>query len=330
MEDHEREIMLDFVRVTEAAALRASRLMGKGDPDAVFQAAADGMKGMLELVNINGVVTLGAGENGREPGLSAGDRVGHGHGTEVDVAVYPVEGTRLVARGLPNAVSVFVAAQKGALAPITLQYLDKIAVGPKAAGKIDITRPVGENLRAVAGALRRKVRDLTVVILDRPRHAELVDQVRALGARIKLISDGDVSAGLAAALEDSGVDVLLGIGGGRESVLTAAALRCLGGEIQARPWFPDDGTRMNMVARGIDPERVYRTEDLAQGDSIIFAATGITDGDLLKGVRYRGEKALTHSVVMRARTRTVRFVEAYHDLRVKTIRSQRKKREELV
>lgn len=334
MQDQEREIMLDLVRVTEAAALRAARLMGKGDPDAVFQAASDGMRGMLELVDISGHVVLGAAERDREPGLLtglfSGDRVGRGRKGEVDVAVYPVEGTRLVARGLPNAMSIFTAAQKGSLATPSLQYLDKIAVGPKAVGRIDITRPVAENLRAVAAALRRKVRDLTVVILDRPRHAELIERVRETGARIKLISDGDVSAGVATALEDSGVDMLLGMGGAREGVLTAAALCCLGGEIQARPWFPDDGARMAAMTRGVEVERVYRAEDLAHGDSIIFSATGVTDGDLLRGVRYRGEKALTHSVVMRARTRTVRFIEAQHDLRVKTIRSQSKRREEMV
>ncbi len=327
MEDKERVIMLDLVRVTETAALRAARWMGMGNKEAADQAAVDGMRGMLDLVNFEGVVIIGEGEKDEAPMLYIGEHVGSGNGEVVDVAVDPLEGTRLVAQGLPNAMSVFVAAQKGSLKAIPTFYMDKIAVGPAAAGHIDINAPVRENLRVVAAALGRKVRDLTVVILNRPRHEKLISEVRASGARIKLISDGDVSAGMATALPDTGVDMLMGIGGSPEGVLTAAALRCLGGEIQAKIWFQSEEERKKAVEAGYDPDKVYTTDDLAAGDSIIFVATGITDGDLLRGVRYYGDRAVTHSVVMRAKTRTVRFIEAHHDLRYKTLRSKQEKKE---
>lgn len=319
--------MLDFVRVTETAALRAGRFMGRGDKEAADGAAVDGMRGMLDLVNIRGKVIIGEGEKDRAPMLYIGEKVGRDEGPEVDIAVDPVEGTRLVAYGLPNAISVIVAARKGSLAPITAWYMNKIAVGPEAAGQIDINAPVRENLRVVAATLRKKVRDLTVVILNRPRHDALVQEVRDCGARIKLISDGDVSGGISTCLPDTGVDMLMGIGGAPEGVLTAAAMKCLGGEIQAKLWFPDDAARDKAIEQGLEPEKVYFTENLAGGDEIIFAATGITDGELLKGVRYQGDRAITHSVIMRARTRTVRFVESFHDLRFKTVRSQKRSRE---
>lgn len=325
--DIEREVMLDFVRVTETAALRAGRFMGRGDKEAADGAAVDGMRGMLDLVNIRGKVIIGEGEKDRAPMLYIGEKVGRDEGPEVDIAVDPVEGTRLVAYGLPNAISVIVAARKGSLAPITAWYMNKIAVGPEAAGQIDINAPVRENLRVVAATLRKKVRDLTVVILNRPRHDALVQEVRDCGARIKLISDGDVSGGISTCLPDTGVDMLMGIGGAPEGVLTAAAMKCLGGEIQAKLWFPDDAARDKAIEQGLEPEKVYFTENLAGGDEIIFAATGITDGELLKGVRYQGDRAITHSVIMRARTRTVRFVESFHDLRFKTVRSQKRSRE---
>ncbi|MBO8126628.1 MAG: class II fructose-bisphosphatase [Firmicutes bacterium] len=321
--------MLDLVRVTETAALRAGRFMGRGDKEAADQAAVDGMRGMLDLVDIRGTVVIGEGEKDQAPMLYIGEKVGNWayDGPEMDIAVDPVEGTRLVAYGLPNAVSVIVAAKKGSLAPITAWYMNKIAVGPEAAGQIDINAPVRENLRVVAATLRKKVRDLTVVILDRPRHARLIQEVRDCGARIKLISDGDVSGGISAALPDTGVDMLMGIGGAPEGVLTAAAFKCLGGEIQAKLWFPDEESKEKAVQQGFDPEKVYYTENLASGDQIIFAATGITDGELLQGVRYQGDRAITHSVVMRAKTRTVRFIQAYHDLRYKTVRSKQRSRE---
>lgn len=328
MEDEEREVMLDLVRVTETAALRAGRFMGMGNKEAADQAAVDGMRGMLDLVNINGIVVIGEGEKDKAPMLYIGERVGKGGTREpLDIAVDPVEGTRLVAQGLPNAMSVLVAASRGSLAAIPAFYMNKIAVGPAAAGYIDIEAPVRENLRVVAARLRRKVRDLTVAILDRPRHEKLIAEVRECGARIKLIMDGDVSAGLATALPDTGVDMLMGIGGATEGVLTAAALKCLGGEIQAKVWYPSPEEAARAAAQGIDLDKVYTTEDLAKGNSIIFVATGITDGELLRGVRYYGDKAITHSVAMRARTRTVRFIETHHDLRYKTLRSKRRQRE---
>lgn len=331
VEDAEREVMLDFVRVTETAALRAGRWMGMGNKEAADQAAVDGMRGMLDLINFHGVVVIGEGEKDRAPMLYIGEQVGKNLNDEpVDVAVDPVEGTRLVANGLPNAIAVFVAAARGSLASPPAYYMNKIAVGPAARGNIDINAPVRENLRVVAAGLRRKVRDLTVVILNRPRHDQLIEEVRACGARIKLIGDGDVSGGISTALPDTGVDMLMGIGGAPEAVLTAAALKCLGGEIQAKVWYPTEADREKARATGTDLEKVWTTDDLAAGDSLIFTATGITDGELLRGVRYYGDKAITHSVVMRARTHTVRFIEAHHDLRYKTVRSQKRRGEQRI
>lgn len=323
--------MLDFVRVTETAALRAGRLMGMGNKEAADQAAVDGMRGMLDLINFHGVVVIGEGEKDRAPMLYIGEHVGKNRGVDqVDVAVDPLEGTRLVANGLPNAMSVFVAAASGSLASPPAYYMNKIAVGPAAAGHIDINAPVRENLRVVAAALRRKVRDLTVVILGRPRHDQLIQEVRDCGARIKLISDGDVSGGISTSLPDTGVDMLMGIGGAPEAVLTAAALKCLGGEIQAKLWYPTEQDRAQAEANGAELDKVWATDDLAAGDSLIFTATGITDGELLKGVSYYGSKAITHSLVMRARTHTVRFIEAHHDLRYKTTRSQARQGEQKI
>jgi len=330
VEDVEREIMLDIVRVTETAALRAAQWMGKGDNKAADQAAVDGMRGMLDLVNIRGTVILGEGEKDQAPMLYNGEQVGRGEasGRVLDIAVDPLEGTRLVAKGAPNAMSVIVAAEAGSLLPVPSFYMEKIAVGPAAVGCVDLDAPPGENVRAVAKALGKRVENLTVVILDRPRHAELIQAVREAGARIKLISDGDVSAGIATAIEDSGVDMLIGVGGAPEGVLTAAALRCLGGEILTRLWVPTPEDKARAEAAGFtDFSRVYRGTDLVTSDSCIFAATGVTDGDLLRGVRYRGRTARTHSVVMRARTRTIRFVEAIHHLDYKTLRSRRENRE---
>lgn len=328
MVDHEREVMLDFVRVTETAALRAAPWMGKGDREAADDAAVDGMRGMLDLVRIRGTVVIGEGEKDKAPMLYVGESVGTGEGPEVDIAVDPLEGTRLLANGMPNALSVLVAAERGAILPVPTFYMEKIAVGPAAAGHIDINAPVRENLRVVAAVLGRRVSEVTVVILDRPRHARLIEEVRQVGARIKLITDGDVAAGIATALEGTGVDMLMGIGGAPEGVLTAAALKCLGGEIQCRLWLqsPEDEARAH--AAGLtDSRRVYTQDDLVRGDRVIFAATGVTDGDLLKGVRYYGRTARTHSLLMRAHTKTVRMVETIHNLEYKTLRSRRQNQE---
>ena len=327
MQDREREVMLDFLRVTETAALRAAPWMGKGNKEAADEAAVDGMRGMLDLVRVRGTVVIGEGEKDKAPMLYVGEEVGTGEGPEVDIAVDPLEGTRLVANGLPNALSVLVAAERGSVLPVPSFYMQKIAVGPRAAGHIDINAPVRENLRVVAAVLGKRVTELTVVILDRPRHARLIQEVRELGARIKLISDGDVAAGIATALEGTGVDMLLGIGGAPEGVLTAAALKCLGGEIQCRLWFASPEEEARAAAAGFDPHRVYTQDDLIRTDRVIFAATGVTDGDLLRGVRYEGRTARTHSLLMRAHTKTVRIIETIHHLEHKTLRSRRRNEE---
>ncbi|MGB4008377.1 MAG: class II fructose-bisphosphatase [Bacillota bacterium] len=323
VEDREREIMLELVRVTETAALRAGRCMGMGDLNLVDGAAVDGMRGMLSLVNIKGTIVIGEGEKDHAPMLYNGEEVGTGRDNqELDIAVDPVEGTRLVANGLPNAISVIVVASRGSLMPVPTFYMQKLAVGPEAKDYIDINAPVRENLRVVAAALGRRVKDLTVVILDRPRHTELIREVREAGARIKLISDGDVAGAISTALPSTGVDLLMGIGGAPEAVITAAAMKCLGGEIQTKLWVRNEEDAARARENGFnDFDRVYSSEDLARGDSLIFAATGITDGDMLQGVRFYGPKATTESIVMRMLTGTVRRIHTTHDLSRKTLRS---------
>ncbi|HOL52059.1 MAG TPA: class II fructose-bisphosphatase [Bacillota bacterium] len=323
VEDREREIMLELVRVTETAALRAGRCMGMGDLNLVDGAAVDGMRGMLSLVNIKGTIVIGEGEKDHAPMLYNGEEVGTGRDNqELDIAVDPVEGTRLVANGLPNAISVIVVASRGSLMPVPTFYMQKLAVGPEAKDYIDINAPVRENLRVVAAALGRRVKDLTVVILDRPRHAELIHEVRQAGARIKLITDGDVAGAISTALPNTGVDLLMGIGGAPEAVITAAAMKCLGGEVQSKLWVRNEEDTARARENGFsDFDRVYSSEDLARGDSLIFAATGITDGDMLQGVRFYGPKATTESIVMRMLTGTVRRIHTTHDLSRKTLRS---------
>ncbi|MDD2202151.1 MAG: class II fructose-bisphosphatase [Firmicutes bacterium] len=315
--------MLELVRVTETAALRAGRCMGMGNLNLVDEAAVDGMRGMLSLVNIKGTIVIGEGEKDHAPMLYNGEVVGTGNDKrELDIAVDPVEGTRLVANGLPNAISVIVIASRGSLMPVPTFYMQKLAVGPAAKEYIDINAPVRENLRVVAAALGRRVKDLTVVILDRPRHAELIREVREAGARIKLITDGDVAGAISTALPDTGVDLLMGIGGAPEAVITAAAMKCLGGELQAKLSVRNEEDAARATEAGFDDfDRVYSSEDLARGDSLIFAATGITDGDMLQGVRFYGPKATTESIVMRMLTGTVRRIRTTHDLSRKTLRS---------
>lgn len=323
VEDREREIMLELVRVTENAALLAGRCMGMGDKELVDAAAVDGMRGMLSLVNINGRVVIGEGEKDRAPMLYNGERVGTRlTDQEVDIAVDPVEGTRLVAEGLPNALSVIVVAARDSLMPVPTFYMQKLAVGPQAKDYIDINAPVRENLRVVAAAMGKKVRDLTVVILNRPRHADLIREVREAGARIKFIQDGDVAGAISTAVPEAGVDMLMGTGGAPEAVLAAAALKCLGGEIQTKLWVRDADDEARAKASAFDDtSRMYTSEDLAKGNNIVFCATGITDGDMLKGVRYNGDRATTDSIVMRARTGTVRRIQTTHDLSKKTLHS---------
>ncbi len=327
-EDKEREVMMDVVRVTEAAALAAGRLMGNGDKELVDSYAVDAMRGMLELMNVKGKVVIGEGEKDQAPMLYNGEIVGREDSDfEADIAVDPVEGTSLVAKGLPNALSVIVLAAKGSLKAIPSYYMDKIIVGP-GVGKnyIDLEAPVRENLRVAAACLGKKVRDLTVVILDRPRHQEIIREARETGARIKLISDGDLAAGIATCLLDTGVDMVIGTGGAPEGVLTAVAIKCLGGAMQCRMHPRDEAEKKKLLEMVGEEElkKIYTADDLARGDNLVFAATGITDGDLLRGVRYYGNYATTNSIVMRARTGTVRRIETTHNLHKKTIRSQRR------
>lgn len=310
----ERELALELARVTEAAALASARYMGIGDKEAADQAAVDAMRSVFDTVQVEGVVIIGEGEKDEAPMLYIGEEVGDG-GPPVDIAVDPVEGTNLVARGLPNALSVVAIAPKNSLlkAPDVF-YMDKIAVGKEARGKIDLDASVEDNLRAVARAKGKNVSDLVAIVLDRPRHEKLIQEIREAGARIKLISDGDVSAAIATAIPNSGVDILFGIGGAPEGVISASALHCLEGEIQGR-LRPKMKKGKAHELKDPTGEKKLHMEDLVSGEDTIFAATGITDGDLLKGVRYEGEnRARTHSLVMRAKTGTVRLIEAVHSL----------------
>jgi fructose-1,6-bisphosphatase II len=310
----DRNLALESIRITEAAALASARLMGRGDRHGADQAATEAMRRAFNDLAIAGTVVIGEGERDQAPMLYIGERVGRAApgDPEVEIAVDPLEGTNLCATGAPNALSVIAMGAKGSLLHAPDTYMDKIAVGPEARGAIDIGRPPAENLRAVAGALGKEVEDLTVVILDRPRHEALVAEVRHAGARIKLIGDGDVAAAIHTALPGTGVDLLLGVGGAPEGVISAAALRCIGGEMQARLVWRSEKERERGRAMGIaDPERVWRTEDLARGE-VMFAATGVTTGDFLRGVAFTGEGARTHSLVMRSRTGTIRFIETIH------------------
>ncbi|NPV90741.1 MAG: class II fructose-bisphosphatase [Firmicutes bacterium] len=311
----ERELALEFVRVTEAAALASGRLMGRGDKEGADAAAVNAMRIVFDTVQIDGVVVIGEGEMDEAPMLYIGERLGTGVPPLVDIAVDPLEGTNIVAKGLTGAISTLAVAERGCLLNAPDMYMDKIAVGPKAVGRISLDLPPEENLREVARALDKDVADLTVVILDRPRHNDLIAAVRQAGARIKLITDGDVAPAVAAAFEDSGVDIMMGIGGAPEGVLAAAALRCVGGEMQGRLWPEDDDDVARAKKIGItDVHRLLTMDDLVRSEDVIFAASGITDGDLLQGVRYMGHTAKTHSLVMRGYTGTIRFIEAIHRL----------------
>lgn len=317
----DRNLALEVVRVTEAAALASARLMGRGDEKAADQAAVDAMRTAFNSMNMCGTVVIGEGERDEAPMLYIGEKVGNAcaNGAEIDIALDPLEGTTLTATGGPNALSVIAIASKGNFLHAPDTYMEKIAVGPRARGAIDITKSPTENLNNIAKALRVYVEDLTVVILNRPRHQKLIDEVRAAGARIKLIPDGDVSAAIATAKEGSGVDVLMGIGGAPEGVIAAAAMRCVGGDMQGilRPRNNEEIERAKKM--GIpDINRVYGIEDMAAGD-VMFAATGVTDGDYLNGVRFFGGGAETHSVVMRSKTRTVRYITATHHFDYKTV-----------
>lgn len=313
----DRNLAINLVRVTEAAALGASKYMGKGDKNAADQAGVDGMRKMFDTINIEGTVVIGEGEMDEAPMLYIGEVVGSG-GFKVDIAVDPVEGTNSVAKGLPNSIAVVAMAPRGCLLNAPDMYMNKIAVGPKAAGKINLEASVQENLKALAIALDKSITDLTVTMLDRPRHDELIQQCREAGARIKLFKDGDVAAAMATCFGDTGVDMLLGVGGAPEGVIAAAALKCMGGEFQGKLVPYDEEERKRCIKMGLDVNKILYMEDLVKGNEVYFAATGISDGELLKGVVYPGKGlAKTHSVVMRSETGTIRFVEAIHKLHKK-------------
>jgi fructose-1,6-bisphosphatase II len=309
----DRQLSLELARVTELAALEAARWMGKGDKIAADGAAVKAMRAMFDTVDINGTVVIGEGEMDEAPMLYIGEKVGSGKGPEVDIAVDPLEGTNLVAKGQPNSIAVLAVAPRGCLLHAPDMYMDKICVGPAGKGKIDINASVTENLEALAKAKNCEISDLTVVLLDRDRHKKQIAEVRAAGARCKLITDGDVAPAVAASLDGTGVDMLIGIGGAPEGVLAAAALKCLGGDMQAR-LMPDDDAQLDRCKKmGLkDVNQVLMLDDLVKGNDVIFSATGITDGDSLKGVRYFGGGAETHTLVMRSKTGTIRFISATH------------------
>ena len=309
----DRNLALEFVRVTESAAIDSSRLLGRGDPHAADQAATNAMREGFNRIAMDGTVVIGEGERDEAPMLFIGEKVGTGGEPAIDIALDPLECTNSVAYGRPNALSVVAMAPKGNFLHAPDTYMEKIAVGPEAAGVIDIKKTPAENLRAVAKAKGLPVEDLTVAILDRERHEDLIAEVRAVGCRIHLIPDGDVSAAIATAAPESAVDVLIGSGGAPEGVLAAAALRCMGGDMQARLAFRNETERERAIQMGLeDPGQILELMDLAAGDNIMFVATGITDGDLLRGVRFRKGGCVTHSLVMRSQSKTIRYIEAEH------------------
>lgn len=316
----ERLLSLELIRVTEAAAIASARLMGRGATMDADRVAVEAMRRVFDEIPIDARIVIGEGERDQAPMLYIGERVGDpssavGEAPEIDIAVDPLEGTNLVAHGQAGSITVLAATERGGLLNAPDCYMDKLCVGPVVAGKVDIAAPPAENLRRIASALGRGVNDITVVILERPRHEALIAAVRAAGARIKLISDGDLSAAIACAVSGTGVHAVMGIGGAPEGVITAAALRCLGGEIQARLVFRSDAERERAQGMGHgDPTRVYRTDELASGENVVFAATGVTKGDLLEGVRFFGGGARTHSLVMAYQTKQVRFVDTVHML----------------
>ncbi|QQS49228.1 MAG: class II fructose-bisphosphatase [Acidobacteriota bacterium] len=328
----EHDLLFDFLRVVEAAAIEAARTMGQGDRDFSDEVAVEKMREVMDTIPMFGTIVIGEGERDEAPMLYIGEKVGRGAREEsehnyprVDIAVDPLEGTNLCATGAANAIAVLAAAEKGGLLHAPDIYMNKIVVGPSVKGAVDIDAPVKDNLSAIAKRLNRQINDLTVVVLERPRHARLIQDIRDAGARIRLISDGDLSAGISAAVAGSGVHALMGIGGGPEGVITAAAMKCLNGEIQARFMMkeqmeiPEDRAKIaddiqdRMLAMGIkDPSRVYDTNELAPGKKIIFAACGVTDGTILRGVRFFGTGKRTHSLIMTTETMHVRFVDTVH------------------
>jgi fructose-1,6-bisphosphatase II len=314
-ETPDRNLAMELVRVTEVAALAAARWMGRGDKEGADGAAVDAMRLLLDTVPMDGIVVIGEGEKDEAPMLYNGEKIGDGSPPSCDIAVDPIDGTTLTALGRPNAIAVIAVSERGTmLDPGPCVYMEKIAVGPESAGIIDIRRSPAENLQAVAKMKGEAVNDLTAVILDRPRHEELIREVREAGARIRLIPDGDVAGAISTAWPESGADILFGIGGTPEGVIAAAALKCMGGEIQGRLWPRNDEERAAALEAGYDLDEVLRTDDLVRSDNCFFSATGITDGDLLRGVQYDNRGVTTQSLVMRSKSGTVRLVNARHRL----------------
>ena len=312
----DRNLAMELVRVPEAAAMAAGRWVGRGDKNGAAGAAVDAMRKMIGTVSMNGVVVIGEGEKDEAPMLYNGEEVGDGTGAEADVAVDPIDGTTLTAKGMNNALAVIAVSERGTMFdPGVCVYMEKLATGPEAADVVDISAPVKANIEAVAKAKGADPEDVTVCILDRPRHEELVREVRDAGARIKFITDGDIAGAIMATKDGTGVDLLLGIGGTPEAITAACAIKCLGGTIQARLWPRDDDEKRRAVDQGYELDRVLHTDDLVSGNNVFFVATGVTDGELLRGARYRGGGATTHSLVMRSRSGTIRYVESEHKIK---------------
>jgi len=313
----DRNLALELVRVTEAAAMAAGRWVGRGDKNGADGVAVNAMRVMISTIGMRGTVVIGEGEKDNAPMLFNGEEVGDGTGPECDVAVDPIDGTTLTAKGMTNAVSVLAVSPRGSMYdPSAVFYMEKLVTGPEAAEVVDIRYPVAENIHQVAKAKGKRAEDVTVVLLDRPRHEKLVEEIRATGAMIKFISDGDVAGAIMAARPETGIDLLLGVGGTPEGIITACAMKALGGVIQGRLWPQDDAERQKALDAGhdLDPDTVLHTGDLVTGDDCFFVATGITDGELLRGVRYRAGGCTTHSLVMRSRSGTIRTITSEHQL----------------
>ena len=313
----DRDLSLNLARVTEAAALSGARFLGKGDKNGADGAAVDAMRRMFDTVHIKGRVVIGEGESDEAPMLYIGEEIGTGQRTDdaVDIAVDPIDGTTAIANGMNNAIAVVAVAPKGCLLHAPDVYMKKIAAGPKAKGAIRLDDTVENNIRRVSEAIGKAPEEMTVSVLDRPRHDELIKEIRATGARIKKIKDGDIVTAIYTCFEESGIDMIMGIGGAPEGVIAAAALKCLGGDLQGKLVTYDDAQRERVVKSKADPDKIYTIEDLVKGDDVIFAATGVSNGDLLKGVRYmKGNKATTQSLVLRLPSKTVRFIDSVHDL----------------
>ena len=313
----DRNLALNLARVTEAAALASAKFLGRGDKNAADQAAVDAMRRMFDTVNIDGIVVIGEGEIDEAPMLYIGEQIGRAEekSEKIDIAVDPLDGTNSIAYGRPEAVAVVAIAPRGCMLHAPDTYMNKIAVGPKAAGVVDINAPIEENIAAVAKALDKDISEVTITMLDRPRHDEIVERIRKIGARIKMISDGDVIAAINTCFEDTGVDMMVGIGGAPEGVITAAALKCMGGEFQGILMPITDDQKRRCIEMGCDLEKVYHTDDLVKGDEIVFAATGVSRGELLRGVNYlENNVATTQTLVLRAESGTIRFIDATHKL----------------